>query len=203
MTTWWHQQRLAAVRAVLDRHAPASLIDLGSGTGDLLIPLAEEGRIARLAGLEPDAARNARAEARRAALDAAARDRVSFTTGSLFDPPPGLRGFAAAVMVEVIEHLDPGRLSAMERAVLGQLDPGLLVLTTPNAEFNTLLGVPPGRFRHPDHRFEWGRARFRAWAAGVAQRWRREVCCHDIGGAHPDLGGASQMAVFVKAPATT
>ncbi len=197
MTTWWHEERLAAVRAALD--GVESLLDLGCGAGDLLIPLAQEGGIARLAGLETDAAALARARARLARLPEAVQARVTLAEGSLLAPPPALCGFDAAVMVEVLEHLDPSRLSAMEEAVFGRIDPRLLVLTTPNAEFNALLGVPPGRMRHPGHRFEWGRAKFRAWAEGAAARWGRQVAFADIGGAHPALGGASQMAVFRRA----
>ncbi|PKP83989.1 MAG: methyltransferase type 12 [Alphaproteobacteria bacterium HGW-Alphaproteobacteria-2] len=173
MTTWWHTERLAAVRAALE--GVESLVDLGCGSGDLLIPLAQEGRIARLAGLEADADALVRARARLAGLPEAAQARVTLAEGSLLAPPPALCGFDAAAMVEVLE---------------------LLVLTTPNAEFNALLGVPPGRMRHPGHRFEWNRAKFRSWAKGAAARWGRGVAFHDVGGAHPELGGSSQMAVF-------
>ncbi len=194
MTTWWHTERLAAVRAALE--GVESLVDLGCGSGDLLIPLAQEGRIARLAGLEADADALVRARARLAGLPEAAQARVTLAEGSLLAPPPALCGFDAAAMVEVLEHLDPSRLSVMEEAVFGRIDPRLLVLTTPNAEFNALLGVPPGRMRHPGHRFEWNRAKFRSWAKGAAARWGRGVAFHDVGGAHPELGGSSQMAVF-------
>lgn len=74
--------------------------------------------------------------------------------------------------------------------------PQTVVITTPSAEFNRLVGVPAHRFRHPDHRFEWPRHRFRRWADGIAVRAGYTAACHDIGGRHPDLGGASQMAVF-------
>jgi len=69
-------------------------------------------------------------------------------------------------------------------------------ITTPNNEFNPLLGVPAHRFRHPGHRFEWDRRAFRRWADGVAARYRYLCACQDIAGQHPDLGGASQMARF-------
>lgn len=197
MTTWWHAERLAAVRAALE--GVESLLDLGCGSGDLLVPLAQEGRIERLAGLEADSEALGRARTRLAGLPAAAQARVTLAEGSLLAPPPALRGFEAAAMVEVLEHLDPSRLSAMEEAVFGRIDPRILVLTTPNAEFNGLLGVPPGRMRHPGHRFEWTRAKFRTWAKGAAARWGRAVSFCDVGGAHPDLGGSSQMAVFRRA----
>ena len=74
--------------------------------------------------------------------------------------------------------------------------PRVVVLTTPNAEFNPLLGVPPSRFRHPDHRFEWTREKFRVWCRRVAEGAGYSLRFADVGGLHPTLGGASQMAVF-------
>ena len=45
------------------------------------------------------------------------------------------------------------------------------MVSTPNAEYNARYrGLAPGAMRHPDHRFEWTRAEFRDWAAGVAGR---------------------------------
>lgn len=41
-----------------------------------------------------------------------------------------------------------------------------------------------------------GGARLRKWARRVATEARYGVGFEDIGGCHPDLGGASQMAVF-------
>jgi len=187
---------MAAVRAVLAAGWVRSVADLGCGSGDLLIPLAQTGNHDRLAGLEPDPDALDRLRARLAALPEAARARVTLHQGSLLDPPRALARADAAVMVEVIEHIDPGRLAAVERGLFARIDPKLAIVTTPNAEFNPLLGMPAHRFRHPGHRFEWTRARFRDWAGGAARRWGREVEFRDIGGAHPELGGASQMAVF-------
>ena len=72
----------------------------------------------------------------------------------------------------------------------------MAVITTPNADFNPLLGVPTHRMRHPGHCFEWGRAKFRAWCGRVADEAGYVVKLADVAGHHPDLGGASQMAVF-------
>lgn len=80
--------------------------------------------------------------------------------------------------------------------------PDMVVITTPNADINPLLGVPPHRMRHPDHRFEWGRARFRGWCDRAARAAGYAVTLHDIAGHHPDLGGASQMAVFRRCGTT-
>ena len=62
-------------------------------------------------------------------------------------------------------------------------------------------GTIPGTLRHQDHRFEWTRAQFRAWAEGVAARHGYAVTLQGIGPADPELGAPTQMAVFGRAPA--
>ena len=59
-----------------------------------------------------------------------------------------------------------------------------------------LHGMNPGAFRHPDHRFEWDRPKFRRWACGVAARHGYSVAFHDIGDCHPTRGASTQMASF-------
>jgi hypothetical protein len=86
--------------------------------------------------------------------------------------------------------------------VFAVLRPGLLVVTTPNADYNPLHGRAEGRFRHPDHRFEWSRVQFRAWAGRVAAAHGYAASLHNIGPAHPRLGTSSQMAVFRRVDAT-
>jgi small RNA 2'-O-methyltransferase len=196
MTTWWHEARLLGVLAVLREAGARRVLDLGCGAGDLVLRLLAEPGIAAVTGLDPDREALARLRARLPAGES----RLRLIEGSALALPE-LPAHDAAVLVEVIEHLDPGALSKLERAVFHRLAPPLVVLTTPNAEFNRLLGVPTHRFRHPDHRFEWGRAKFADWARGVAARAGYAVTLHDLAGAHPDLGGASQMAVFTRAPA--
>ena len=194
MTGWLHEQRLEAVRNVIRARGARSLLDLGCGDGDLLVGIAREGDVDRIVGIDLCAQSLARLRARLAAGDPVS-GAVELLHASLLDAPERLRGFDCAVLVETIEHLDAARL-AFERAILGRLRPLTVVVTTPNAEFNALLGVPAHRFRHPDHWFEWDRARFRQWAEGVAERHGYAVICSDIAGCHPRLGGASQMAVF-------
>lgn len=180
----------------LRRAGVRRVLDLGCGAGDLALPLVQEAQIARVVALDVDRAALARLQRAATRLPAENRAKLQLVAASMLDPPGWLSGMEAAVMLESFEHLPPERLSLWEGAILRRLRPQLLLLTTPNADFNPLLGVPAGRRRHRDHRFEWGRARFRTWAAGAARRNGYEVACHDMAGAHPDLGGASQMAVF-------
>ncbi len=195
MSDWLHQQRLEAVHAVVRACGARSVLDLGCGEGHLLVRLVAEPHIERIVGLDLSTAVLDRLRARLAASGAGAA-RVEIRLGCMTEAMPGLGGFDCAVLVETIEHVEPDRLSLVETAVFAVSRPETVVVTTPNAEFNPLLGVPTHRFRHPDHRFEWGRARFRRWASGVAARNGYRVECQDIAGRHSVLGGASQMAVF-------
>jgi hypothetical protein len=54
----------------------------------------------------------------------------------------------------------------MPEVIFGHLQPNVVVVTTPNCEFNVLF---PGlkKFRHYDHKFEWTRAEFQTWLVFV------------------------------------
>jgi len=201
VTTWLHAQRIEAVaRAVLDSGA-TSVADLGCGDGDLLIRLAGNAQIARLAGVDLCAAALGRLRARLAASGTSQARSPAVIHDSIEAAAPHLVGFECAALVETIEHIDPARLSALEHAIFEVMRPRTVIVTTPNNEFNPLLGVPAQRFRHPGHRFEWDRRAFRRWADGVATRYGYVCGCADIAGQHPLLGGASQMARFDLASA--
>ncbi|RUX35228.1 3' terminal RNA ribose 2'-O-methyltransferase Hen1, partial [Mesorhizobium sp. M7A.F.Ca.CA.002.09.1.1] len=104
-----------------------------------------------------------------------------------------------AVLVEVIEHLDEDRLPLIERVVFGETAPKTVIVTTPNADYNALFpNLAPGAFRHPDHRFEWSRVRFEAWAARIGKAYGYSAAFSDIGAVHPVLGAPTQMAVFTR-----
>jgi 3' terminal RNA ribose 2'-O-methyltransferase Hen1 len=196
--TWLHDQRLEAVLAAVRASGAKTILDLGCGDGALLLCLAREPGVQRVVGIDLSAEplTRLRDKLRDAAADI--RDKVELIHGSLIEPGRALTGFDLAVLVETIEHIDPDRLSALERSVFQNMQPATVVMTTPNGDFNPLLGVPAHRFRHPDHRFEWGREKFRSWAEGVGQRNGYGVTCQDVAGAHPVHGGASQMAVLKR-----
>jgi small RNA 2'-O-methyltransferase len=198
MTSWLHEQRIEAVRAILRDGSARKVLDLGCGHGDLLVRLATEREIDRIVGVDLSLEALERLRTRLRTIPGEASPRIDLIQGSLLDLDRGFGDFDAAVLIETIEHLEPDRLSALERVVFGELRPEIVVMTTPNADFNPRLGVPSHRFRHPDHRFEWGRAKFRGWAEGVAQRNVYRIVCSDIGGALPFHGGPSQIAHFTR-----
>jgi small RNA 2'-O-methyltransferase len=193
-----HDERLAVVCAVLYASASRSVVELGCGAGRLLERLLENPRFERITGVDASAAALAVA---RDQLSARAGTRLALVHADYLRRLPGLPPHDAVAMVETIEHLDPQRLAAAEQTVFGQLQPATVVVTTPNREYNPLLGLEDGRLRDPDHRFEWDRARFRAWATGVARRHGHTVRIAGIGEPHPNLGPPTQYAHFTRGPA--
>ena len=125
------------------------------------------------------------------------RARVTLLQSALTYTDARLAGYDAAVLMEVVEHVDPDRLPALEHAVFGAAAPGTVVVTTPNAEHNVRYPGLTG-FRHPDHRFEWTRAEFAAWTAAVADRYGYTVRTGPVGDDDPEVGPPTQLAVFSR-----
>ncbi|NIC07291.1 methyltransferase domain-containing protein [Billgrantia bachuensis] len=193
-----HQQRWLRVTSLLKGSGARRVLDLGCGSGGLLQYLLREPQFEQVAGLELSGELLAQAKMRLERLPAACRQRLTLICGSYVEPHAALVGFDAAAMIETIEHVPPGNLSRVERAVFGALRPGLLVLTTPNHDYNSLFGLAPGEFRDPDHRFEWTRDRFCDWARGVASRNGYRASLSGLGEWHTDLGQPTHLALFER-----
>jgi 3' terminal RNA ribose 2'-O-methyltransferase Hen1 len=193
------RQRIEAVLAALRAGEAKSVIDLGCGEGKLLRELIQDRRFERIAGMDVSlrSLERARERLRLDQLAPRAGGEVQLLHGSLLYRDRRLEGFDAAAVCEVIEHLDPPRLEAFARTVFEHARPGLVVLTTPNAEYNVKFeGLAAGAFRHGDHRFEWTRAEFQAWAGALASRFGYRVEFLPIGPEDPQLGAPTQMGVF-------
>ena len=195
------EQRIQAVLAALREVGATTVLDLGCGEGNLLRELLRESAFRSITGMDVShrALETAHARLRLDTLPAAQRGRITLLHGSLTYQDRRLAGYDAAVGMEVIEHIDPPRLEAFEAVVFGGAQPGAVIITTPNSEYNGLFeNLPPGEFRHRDHRFEWTRQEFHAWAGGVAARRRYDVRFQDIGAEHPTHGAPTQMGVFTR-----
>jgi 3' terminal RNA ribose 2'-O-methyltransferase Hen1 len=199
-----HEQRLQAVVEVLKAPGVRRVADLGCGSGKLLKRLMAEKQFEEILGLDIGirsleiAARRLRLET----LNEKQRGRIKLIQGALTYRDARIEGYGAAALVEVIEHIDPERLASAARAIFEFAKPRLVVLTTPNREYNVKFeGMAPGSFRHADHRFEWTRSEFSGWANGVADRFGYAVRFQGIGEADPELGPPSQMAIFERGQA--
>src|SRR5437660_12767529 len=108
-----------------------------------------------------------------------------------------LQGYEAAVDLKVVEHLYPPRLAAFERVVFHFARPATVVVTTPNIEYNVKYPMlAAGHLRHEDHRFEWTRLEFDAWANRVGTEHEYAVRFLPVGTEDPEVGPPTQMAVF-------
>ncbi|MFO0806585.1 MAG: 3' terminal RNA ribose 2'-O-methyltransferase Hen1 [Gemmataceae bacterium] len=194
-----NEQRLMAVVAALRASGAKRVLDLGCGEGKLLRELLKDRQFEQILGMDVSV-RTLEVAARRLKLDRLPdhqAGRVKVVHGSLMYRDKRLAGFDAASVVEVVEHLDPPRLTAFERVLFEFAKPRTVVLTTPNSEFNvTWESLPAGQFRHADHRFEWTRQEFQNWATGLAARFGYAVRFLPVGPEHPEYGSPTQMAIF-------
>ena len=194
-----HTQRIGAVIATLRASGAKRVLDLGCGEGRLLSELVKDHAFTEIVGVDVSA-RSLEIAARRLRLERMnerQRERLRLMQGSLTYRDDRLAGVDAAVLMEVIEHVEVSRLPALERAVFEFAHPAHVVVTTPNAEYNVRFeDLPAGHYRHRDHRFEWTRAEFAEWTGHVAGRFGYTFRHLPIGSEDPNVGAPTQMAVF-------
>ncbi|KNE84282.1 MULTISPECIES: 3' terminal RNA ribose 2'-O-methyltransferase Hen1 [Streptomyces] len=192
-------RRREAIAAALRDCGATRVLDLGCGQGQLVAALLSDPRFTEIVGMDvsPRALQVAARRLRLERMGERQAGRVKLIQGSLAYTDTRLRGYDAAVLSEVVEHVDPPRLPALEHAVFGAARPRTVVVTTPNAEYNVRWeSLPAGRLRHHDHRFEWDRAAFRDWARRVAGRYGYEVAFAPVGPDDPEVGPPTQLARF-------
>lgn len=201
-----HEQRLLAALDILKQSGARRVLDLGCGEGRLLKKLLQEKNFEHILGLDVSykALELAQKRLHMERMAPRQRERITLLHGALTYRDKRLEGYDAAAVIEVIEHLDPARLSAFERVLFEFAHPETVVITTPNAEYNVKYEtLDAGKFRHQDHRFEWTRAQFQDWARPLAERFGYQVQFSPIGSEDPEVGAPSQMAVFSHSTVTT
>ena len=194
-----HDIRLKLVVEKLKQSGAASVIDLGCGDGKLLRLLVKEKQFTRIAGTDVSYSELEKCQDRLhwEEMSAKQRERLSLFQSSLTYRDKRFSGFDAAAVVEVIEHLDLNRLPALEKSLFICAKPQTIVLTTPNREYNVRYeNLSAGKVRHSDHRFEWTRSEFAAWAERVAREKNYTVVFFPVGEEEENIGAPSQMAVF-------
>ncbi|UYQ65074.1 3' terminal RNA ribose 2'-O-methyltransferase Hen1 [Streptomyces peucetius] len=193
------EQRRDAILTALRDAGASRVLDLGCGQGQLVQALLKDVRFTEIVGVDVSV-RALTIAGRRLKLDRLGERqaaRVKLMQGSLTYTDKRLTGYDAAVLSEVVEHLDLPRLPSLEYAVFGSARPRTVLVTTPNVEYNVRWEtLPAGHARHGDHRFEWTRAEFRQWAEDVAGRHGYTVRFVPVGPEDPEVGPPTQMAVF-------
>jgi 3' terminal RNA ribose 2'-O-methyltransferase Hen1 len=192
---------LNRVADVLKEYGARRVLDLGCGSGKLLKRLMFERQFTEIVGVDVGV-RDLEMASERLKLERLPerqRNRIKLLQGALTYRDDRLAGYDAAALVEVIEHIDPERLSSVERVVFECAAPELVLLTTPNREYNALFEkMVEGQLRHADHRFEWTRAEFQAWVDSVTMRFPYDATIEPLGEVDAVYGAPSQMAIFER-----
>lgn len=193
-----NQQRLDTVVAALKQREVKRVIDLGCGEGRLLKALLQDKSFEEIIGVDVSyrALQIAQERLHLDRLPPMQQQRIKLIQGSLTYRDKRLSGYDAATVIEVIEHLDQPRLIAFERVLFEFAKPAIALVTTPNVEYNVKFELPAGHLRHKDHRFEWTRQEFQAWANQVAERFGYSVRFVPIGLEDAEVGAPTQMGVF-------
>lgn len=196
-----NEMRLTTATEIIKQSGAKRVLDLGCGEGKLLRKLLKEKQFEEIVGMDVShqSLKIAQQRLHYDRMPEKQRDRINLFQGSLSYRDSRLEGYDAAAVIEVIEHLDTPRLSSFERVLFEYARPQMVVLTTPNVEYNIKFeDLPAGKFRHRDHRFEWTREEFQTWASKISKRFGYNVTFHPIGQTDEIVGSPTQMAVFTQ-----
>ena len=175
------------------------VLDLGCGEGKLIRQLLKYKQFSEIVGIDVSYQALVRAKERlyQSAMSPGQNERIRLLQGSLTYRDNRMEGFDAAAVVEVIEHIDPNRLKAFERVLFEFAKPKTVVLTMPNKEYNMMWErLETDEMRHDDHRFEWTRQEFTAWAHTTGKMYNYQVEIVPVGDETENMGAPSQMAIF-------
>ncbi|XP_036722868.1 small RNA 2'-O-methyltransferase isoform X1 [Balaenoptera musculus] len=200
-----YKQRYQFVKNLVEQHQPKKVADLGCGDVCLLVILKYQKCIEELVGVDINEGRLKWNGSRLSPcmgdhLDPRELDLViTLYHGSVLEKDCRLLGFDLVACIELIEHFDSEDLAKFPEVVFGYMSPAMIVISTPNSDFNSLF--PSTAFRDSDHKFEWSRMQFQTWALDVANRYSYSVEFTGVGeppaGAE-DVGCCTQIGVFRK-----
>ncbi len=195
-----NEQRIRAVLEQLELNQVRSLVDLGCGEGKVLKRLLSETQISRLIGVDVSIKELTKAEKRLRPdwLSERQKQRLELLQGSVLYRDKRYADVDVVLLIEVIEHLEPFQIERLTRTLFGEQKPPLVILTTPNREYNQLFGMPTHALRHRDHRFEWNRQEFHRWASQAAKQYGYLFESKPIGELNPELGPPTQMGIFSR-----
>lgn len=195
-----HDVRLQTVCSRLLALGVSTVLDMGCGEGRLLKLLLNHTQFTRITGADVSvhSLQIAADKLKLERLPEKQRNRITLLQSSVTYRDRRLDGFEAMVLVEVIEHLDEARLDALQKNVFGCMAPANVLITTPNKEWNRRFTDDDTVMRHSDHRFEWTRAQFAAWCAGICQAYAYTCSIEPLGEEDALTGAPTQMAVFTQ-----
>lgn len=145
-----NQQRMNGVVAALKQSNARRVIDLGCGQGNLLKILLKDSFFEQITGVDVSYRSLEIAQERldRLRLPRNQWERLQLIQGALTYQDKRFHGYDAATVIEVIEHLDLSRLGAFERVLFEFAQPKIVIVTTPNIEYNVkFANLPAGKLQ--------------------------------------------------------
>ncbi|NPC94074.1 3' terminal RNA ribose 2'-O-methyltransferase Hen1 [Bacillus sp. WMMC1349] len=175
-----------------------SIVDFGSGEGKLAVKLGFVNGVKEILAVEPSESASIKALKRFEKVE----QKENFImpeqiVGSLFYYDERLINKDIMILCEVIEHIDEYRLPKIMKTILQDYRPKVLLITTPNQEYNKVYGMGEG-YRHPDHRFEWTREEFYKWCEMQNEECEYDITFAGIGEEHDLYGYPTQMCLFMR-----
>ena len=176
------------------------IVDMGAGEGKLSARLAYIPGVESILAVEPSGQSRLRAMERFAKLEersgiAAMPEPI---IGSLFYFDEQLQNQDVMILCEVIEHIDAYRLNGIMDTIMNEYQPEVLLVTTPNKEYNQVYAMERESFRHHDHRFEWTRAELAAQCEMWTKQAEYTFEIRGIGEYAEGFGQPTQLVIFRK-----
>jgi len=193
-----NELRYERIVDTVSRMKPRTVVDFGSGEGKLSERLGFVEGVKEILSVEPSESETLKAVNRFNKV----KNKDEFVVpeilwGSLFYYDERLKDKDVIILCEVIEHIDEYRLPKAMDTILHDYQPGALIITTPNREYNEVYEMKE-HLRHNDHRFEWTRAEFRQWCSERNHNSDYELHFEGIGEEHETQGFPTQMCVFKR-----
>ncbi|XP_023634739.1 small RNA 2'-O-methyltransferase isoform X2 [Capsella rubella] len=202
------KQRIEYAMKHIKESSASTLVDFGCGSGSLLASLLDyPTSLQSIVGVDISQKGLSRAaKILHLKLNKGACNLKStiLYDGSILEFDSRLHNIDVGTCLEVIEHMEVDQACQFGNTVLSLFCPKLLIVSTPNYEYNKILHMPghksvsqQPKFRNHDHKFEWTRKQFNQWASKLAKSHNYSVELSAVGGSgNVNHGFASQIAVF-------
>lgn len=179
-------QRFEKVLDIISNYNIRSIIEFGCGDGKFIPYIKSIHNLMRIAVIDKD--KNKIHKIKKANED------IECYCTSFLEYSKDFNGFDCIVAIEVIEHLSSDEIQSFIEIVFGKLKPQLVILTTPNIEYNVNYPVLYNGLRHNTHLFEFSPFELSNWGNKIVTLFNE----YDFYTDFCDINKSSQIIVFTR-----
>lgn len=190
-----YDARLDYVIKSLKERNVESIIELGCGEGKVLRAISSHPSLSskKIAGLDVSLRSLSHAKHRLRKTE-----NISLFHGAATYKDGKIKDFDAVLLVEVIEHQEKSALPRLEDVVFGFARPRIVIVTTPNKDYNKNFGLSDEKLRHRDHRFEFSIEEFDNWCEKIKDKFKYNYEKTTISQNEEEAIGPSFGVVFTR-----